>query len=239
MRVIRELAAATTGLAVALALVLMGAPSATAGGGTSVLVVSPTSWQSTALYHDDAAYPRLQALLAHAGGDLDGAAEQPPTLDETTGHHVTVTWMAHDVTPWRVDHVYPTVPETRAVWIHTKLNPQKPGNGVWHKAERPEELRALLKKLGVMDKTSVASASPSETAPSGSVTDESSPTTAPAAASPPRPGDDTGWWWALPGAAAGAVLALVLRPLALRLPQAAPLARLRRQPGPRQELKGV
>jgi hypothetical protein len=49
--------------------------------------------------------------------------------------------------------------------------------------------------------------------------------------------DGTDWWWAIPGAAAGAGLALVLRPFAVRLP----LNRWRkgREPGPRQELRDV
>ncbi len=50
-------------------------------------------------------------------------------------------------------------------------------------------------------------------------------------------GDDTDGWWAIPGAGAGAVLALALRPFAARLPLGR--WRRRREPGPRQELRDV
>ena len=47
--------------------------------------------------------------------------------------------------------------------------------------------------------------------------------------------DGTEWWWALPGLAVGAVLALVLRPFALRMRG----DRVRRERGPRQELRDL
>ncbi|MGH1555107.1 hypothetical protein ACRAWF_34080 [Streptomyces sp. L7] len=49
--------------------------------------------------------------------------------------------------------------------------------------------------------------------------------------------DGTDWWWAIPGAAAGAVLALVMRPFALRL--SPNRWRKGREPEPRQELRDV
>lgn len=73
------------------------------------------------------------------------------------------------------------------------------------------------------------------------ITEESGPApeaAAPAEAAPaPRPAasrtsEDTDWWWALPGGAAGAVMALTLRPFATRLP----LGGRKGESGPRQEL---
>jgi hypothetical protein len=70
---------------------------------------------------------------------------------------------------------------------------------------------------------------------SGTATDAMDTATEAPLAQSTGSGDGTDWWWALPGAAAGAVLALVLRPFAARLP----LARLQGEAGPRQELRDV
>ncbi len=63
---------------------------------------------------------------------------------------------------------------------------------------------------------------------------------------PPRPAprraaNDAGtdWWWAAPGLAAGAVLALVLRPYALRGAAAVRDRRNRDDDGPRQQLLDI
>ncbi|MFI6281318.1 hypothetical protein [Streptomyces sp. NPDC050988] len=240
--------AAVSGWAMALGLVVLCAPTATAGGPTSVLVVSPESGQSTALYNSKEEYGELERLLGQPG---TGTREEPPGLGVGSGRQINVTWMLHDVSPWRVDRVYPETPSTKDVWIHTAANVPKSMNGHWHKAEQPAAVRALLKKLGVMGESSSgagaiypapwetaegAAAGPAPESGSGS-TEQSGAAAATAAA-----GDDTDWWWAIPGLVTGAVLALGLRPFVGRLPGVRQLGRRRvrvREAGPRQELRDV
>ncbi|MFG2025174.1 hypothetical protein [Streptomyces sp. NPDC048825] len=248
MRRVRELAAAAGALTVALALVLTVAPTAVAGGPTSVLLVSPDSGETASLYNSDEKYTRLRDLFPQEGGDLKRLQEKPPDRD-SIGRRINITWMIHDVTPWRVDMVHPDVTGSRSVWILTQLTlgpeASQPPKEVWHRAEKPDELRSLLTGLGVMSER------PEGTNPDSGPKDASDDISA---AVPPNAGktpatkatattgsdDGTDWWWAIPGLAAGAVLALLLRPFAARLPGALPRGRERgRDVGPRQELRDV
>ncbi|MEV2192661.1 hypothetical protein AB0I02_16970 [Streptomyces phaeochromogenes] len=240
--------AAVSVWAMALGLIVMWAPTAAAGGPTSVLVVSPESGQSAALYISKEEYGELQRLLGAPGS---GTREEPPGLGVGSGRQINVTWMLHDVSPWRVDRVYPETPRTKDVWIHTAANVPESMNGYWHKAGQPAAVRALLKKLGVLGESSGEGAgaiypAPWETtegaaappAPEPGPTERSGTATTAAAA----PDDGTDWWWAIPGLATGAVLALGLRPFVGRLPGVRELSRRRarvREAGPRQELRDV
>ncbi|WP_367044429.1 hypothetical protein [Streptomyces sp. Je 1-332] len=255
MRTTRAMWGSAAGAVAALAWVVMGAPQAAAGGSTSVLVVSPESGQSTALYMSDEEYGDLERGLGVIGDIGEGRSEEPPglSMDDAT-RQINVTWMLHDVRPWRVDRAYPVAPgkegkDSAAVWIHTTTDVESM-TGTWHKAKDPARLTALFEKLGVM----------------GAVTDkgrhaippspESTPPPESSAASGPRagtgqaasdrthaaPGDDgTDWWWAIPGGAAGAAGVLLLRgPLAERRSLlASPRGRRAHEDGPRQELRDV
>ncbi|MFE6177389.1 hypothetical protein [Streptomyces sp. NPDC056464] len=231
-------------LAGALALLVWGAAApASAGGPTSVLLVSPQSAETASLYYSDEEYEELERLLGAQG---EGTRDKPPEAELTAARQINVTWMVHDVAPWRLDRVYPAH-KGQDVWIHTAAHLDTTTNGTWHRAHRPSQLRALFKELGLMGKSSSkgdAAILPPDGGTSGTedgaagspepATDAADKATAASpAASGAREGTD--WWWALPGAAAGAVLALVLRPFATRLPR----SRLRGEPGPRQELRDV
>ncbi|MFF7164859.1 hypothetical protein ACFZBP_26440 [Streptomyces sp. NPDC008086] len=207
----------------ALALLLWGAASpASAGGPTSVLLVSPESAETAALYYSDKEYGELEQLLGAPG---KGTRDKPPEAGLTAARQINVTWMVHDVTPWRLDRVYPAH-KGPDVWIHTSANLDSTTNGAWHRADHPSQLRALLKKLGLMGKVSGeggAAIFPPAWETSGK---EEAAEDQPAQAgtgpesgsvSGSARGDGTDWWWALPGVAAGAVLALLLRPFAVRL----------------------
>lgn len=211
-----------------------------------MLLVSPESTETAALYYSDKEYEELAQLLDAPG---KGTRDKPPEAGLTAARQINVTWMVHDVTPWRLDRVYP-VHKGQDVWIHTAANLDSTTNGAWHRADDPSQLRALLKKLGLMGKASAegsAAIFPPAWEVYGTDDDAAKDSSAPASdavdqaaeASSAKPGsgseDATDWWWALPGAAAGAVLALLLRPFATRLP----LDRLRGEPGPRQELRDV
>ncbi|WP_308050593.1 hypothetical protein [Streptomyces sp. TRM72054] len=216
-----------------------------------MLLVSPESTETAALYYSDKEYGELERLLGAPGR---GTRDKAPEAGLTAARQINVTWMVHDVTPWRLDRVYPA-DDGRDVWIHTAANLDSTTNGAWHRADHPAQLRALLKKLGVMGKASADGNSaifppawevygPDEGAKGSSGTAADATGTAADAtgtaaeasrAQSSGSGDGTDWWWALPGLAAGAVLALVLRPFTARLPW----GRLRGEPGPRQELRDV
>ncbi|WP_254396699.1 hypothetical protein [Streptomyces sp. AC558_RSS880] len=230
-------------LAAALALMVWGAAPASAGGPTSVLVVSPGSGETASLYYSDKEYAALERLL---GPPDRGTRDKPPEADLASVRLINVSWMLHDVTPWRVDRVFLGSIE-EDVWIHTAAKLPETPNGVWHRAEDPSDLHKLLYELGVMGHTTETGPAsgiypaPWETEASGSTAGSDASGSGAeqdaAADSGTRAasgaGDGTGWWWAIPGAVAGAVLALVLRPYVTRLP---PVRRRKDDPGPRQEL---
>ncbi|MFD8251745.1 hypothetical protein [Streptomyces werraensis] len=216
-------------LVATLALLTWATPPATAGGPTSVLIVSATTGRTAGLYHADKRYTELERLL---GPMYQGTRTRPPHLATGSGQHINVTWMVHDVTPWRVDQI--ALPDGgKDVWIHTSTRITDGDDGVWHRAEQPAQLRALLAQLGVTG--TGASAPAAQPAPREDL--RTAPTQA-AAFATDGGGDGAAWWWAVPGLAAGAVLALVLRPYALR-GAAAVRDRGGRGDGPRQELLDV
>ncbi|WP_328861524.1 hypothetical protein [Streptomyces sp. NBC_00306] len=243
MRLLRRLAA----LATVLALSWVFAPSAVAGGPTSVLVTSPESGETASLYSSNAEYGSLLKLLGE--GPTKGQTDRPPSLDMALGtRQITVTWMIHDVQPWRVDQVYPG-DRAGLVWIHTATNLET-RQGYWHQARQPAELTALFTKLGLMgEKNGGAGVAQFPPARDGEQQPAPGPAEEPAeeaagagsAAAPTaaaRTSDGTeGWWWAIPGLVGGAVLALVLRPVVSRL-RRPPFGRGdgTRETGPRQQL---
>lgn len=247
----RELAAGLGALAAGLALTLWGAPLASAGGPTSVLVVSPESGETASLYYSDEEYGKLERLLGPRGA---GTRSKPPEANLLAARQINVTWMAHDVSPWRLDQVFPAA-DSNEVWIHTAEHVPESVNGQWHRTSDPVQLRALLKDLGVMGETSgeghaifpepkpdqEPEPEQGQDARSGAGAADvgsADPGAAENSASVVRPSaaaEGVQWWWALPGLVAGAVLALVLRPFVLRMRW----ERLRRDPGPRQELRDV
>ncbi|MEU3252770.1 hypothetical protein [Streptomyces sp. NPDC006997] len=237
----RRLTAGGLALAVTWTLLLLWvAPSASAGGPTSALVVSPWSQEAAGLYYSDEEYAALDTLLD--GEPVPDGAE-PSDGELVEGRQVTVTWLLHGIEPWRIDMVHLTA-DDGLVWIHTSTDPDQ-WTGTWHRAEQPARLRSLFKDLGVLGPVQEPTVAPSypqrtETAATGSAGSVGGEPTATASVAPATAaasgGGDGGWWWALPGAAAGAVLALLLRPLALTWLST---SRLRAEPGPRQELRDV
>ncbi|ANS67437.1 hypothetical protein SLINC_5213 [Streptomyces lincolnensis] len=123
----RELAALAGALAVVFTLMVWGASAASAGGPTSVLVVSPQSMETASLYQSDEEYGELERLLGEAG---TGTRDKPPEATLIGGRQINVTWMVHDVSPWRVDRVFPS-PEADSgeVWIHTAATLPQSVNG--------------------------------------------------------------------------------------------------------------
>ncbi|MEQ8142312.1 hypothetical protein [Streptomyces sp. OP7] len=232
---LRRLTAAAAAALTAPVLLLWATTPASAGGPTSVLVVSPASGETASLYYSDKGYTELERLLAPAD---TGTRARPPEAALASGRQVNVTWMVHDVTPWRVHQIH--LPDgARNVWVHTSTHITDGDDGVWHGVKYPSDLRKFLYELGVTGPATGHHAPPVNRVPpdGGQEAPDDAGSTAPVVSTaPPTAGDGTDWWWAIPGLAAGAVLALLLRPYALR---GAAAVRGRRDgdgPGPRQQL---
>ena len=123
---------------------------AAAGGPTSALLSVPGEGKTASLYYTDHAYERLADLVGMESRGGVGAVDRSG-LSHAKGPGVTVTWLIHDVTPWRVDHIY--LEGNGAPWIATQLLGEFAGTGdgavVWHQPRSGAELAALLDRLGV------------------------------------------------------------------------------------------
>jgi hypothetical protein len=201
-------------LIAALVAVLLSSGPAVAGGPTSVLLSVPGEGKTASLYFTDPEYDALAALVGVSAGV--GAVDKSGATHER-GPGVTLTWLIHDVTPWRVDHVY--LEGEGAPWIATPVAGDNDSIWdspvVWHQPEDGAALGALLDDLGV-GKASRAAGEFHGVAGAPATT----PTPAePAAASSRMPGV----WWGLVGVLAGvlgSVLWVRFRPSRLGLRQA-------------------
>lgn len=148
MRPYRAALTAATALALALTTALAGP--AQAGGPTSVLMVVPGTGQTSSLYTGD---PDYEALAGAVGAFSDGAAGN---VDGSGAGHevdtgVTLTWMIHDVSVWRVDRVY--LDAKGGPWIASQVD--QTGIGVfnqpvvWHTSSDPAALTDVLERHGV------------------------------------------------------------------------------------------
>ena len=189
-------------------LVLLAPPGpASAGGPTSALLSAPGEGRTASLYFTDSAYDQLARLV-----DVGGSS----TVDESGRDHVnwpsvTVTWLVHDVEPWRVDRIY--LGGEDGPWIATQevLGDSTPiwdSPVTWHQPTDGKELTRLLNSLGVGQIGQAAE--PATQVESGAPAAES---VEPASA-PPTTTDDTSGtsardraWWGLGGLAGGVVLA--------------------------------
>jgi hypothetical protein len=190
-------------------LVLVAPVPASAGGPTSVLIVSPGRHATASLYTTDEAYTRLEKLL----GDNPTADPAAPDLHGGPGSDaINVTWLIHDVQVWRVDRIFTDAP--KGPWIETFMLSEggtpfdKPG--VRHAPSDRDGLLTLLSALRLLGESPPAAYA----GPKDPVTQ---PQPAPAAAVSQSTSPDRGWLWLVLGIAAGAVLVIGFRPLARRL----------------------
>jgi hypothetical protein len=204
MRSVRLVRTALTAALLGVA-ALIAAP-ATAGGPTRALLSIPGAGSTASLYYTDPEYDEL--------ADLVGVSEPDGTFDTQLGTHesgpgITVTWLIHDVTAWRVDRVY--LGGEDGPWISTQL---ANGNASiwespvrWHQPREGARLTRLLDGLGLGSAASrntgfegVAGASEQTTTPA--------PAADPARAASTEPGRLGRVGWALGGLVVGAVLML-------------------------------
>jgi hypothetical protein len=202
----------------ALAGCLFVAGTARAGGPTSALLVSPSTDQVAAVYYSDAEYERLHTLLGGDSPEADPAAT--PSSHAGGGDYITVSWMIHDVTVWRIDRIFLGANEP---WIVTQMvdgqgtsgmYPGEAGDGtaVTHRSPDPAALQSLLTSFGLL-----GPASGSRGAGDGaSFAPVAAPAAVPAAAETAAIGAasvdaraGSPWWWALAGLAAGVLLTAI------------------------------
>ncbi|NEA32888.1 hypothetical protein [Streptomyces sp. SID13031] len=197
----------------------VGALPAHAGGPTSVLLSVPSAGKVVATGYDDKIYGELQELL-----DTTPAPGSPAEKTErANGRYVRATWMIHDMTPWRLDMIYPDAPG--GPWIATTENASGgalPYDPVWHRAKDGAQLIKLLDSLGLLNADSAdggtfggptalpqAPQTPAEVA---AVDDTPTATVLKAEQKPLL-----GWRWSIPGFLVGAAAAyLFLRLLPRR-----------------------
>ena len=177
-------------------LVLTTAP-AGAGGPTSVLITDPATGEAAGLYYSDDAYAELDRILG-GGERLDG---EPSGLGASA---VNLTWLIHDVQPWKTQQVYLRAEGGPVVVTHGSEAMGDADDVAW---TRPAEGKALQQLVeGVLAGSSVTVT----TAP---------PAPAPAPVEPlatERVVTETAWWsltgwrWSVPGLVVGAAAALVM-----------------------------
>lgn len=145
----RTCRAALSAVVLAASLVL-GAGSASAGGPTSALLVEPASGRSASLTYVDKDYADLMALVGADDGSAGAIDTSGATHDNVP--EVTVTWLVHNVSVWRVDRIYLTA--KGGPWIATHVAAMESDDifaapPVWHTATDGTKLVTLLERLGV------------------------------------------------------------------------------------------
>ena len=203
-RVSALVAAASAALAGALLVVV--APSASAGGPTSVLVVNYDGQRAAGALTGSPDYAALEtALDAYATPVGDRTA---PT--SFMGTQLRLTWMIHDVTPWRVDAISITGDD---VWVETVTDTSGSANlfdtaGVRHRPKDAALLLSTLEDLGVIGDQSASPSGLSARAAGGTAAPGALPASAGTTTAAPQTDVPTSLpWWAT---VAAMVLALGL-----------------------------
>ena len=160
---------------------LLAAGTGVAGGPTSALLVAPGYERAAAVYYSDPEYQQLETLLAEpapaTGSAVTGSGADAPVAAPTDGlGYITVTWLIHDVSIWRIDRIF--LRENGEHLIATQLMDGSNGTGegmypgqwgddtaVQHRAADPVALQSLLDKLGL----TAATAGPAQDAQSHDV----------------------------------------------------------------------
>ncbi|MGV9315941.1 hypothetical protein ACWDR0_27700 [Streptomyces sp. NPDC003691] len=220
-----------------LALGLVLAPAAVAGGPTSVMIIEHPQGRAVALRMESTEYRDLEKLMS-AGSVPQGGGEPPAGVDpdQSSRASVRMTWFLHDVLAWRTDQVY-FGKAPKDVWINSRVNGNEtasasggPGTGdnwlssegVWHRPADGPGLRKLLRTLGLGPDSGAAAAADRAPVPADPPVAAVAPSAALTAASPPSPGIGENWWWSLPGLVAGTAIALLLRSAIARSQSALP-----------------
>jgi hypothetical protein len=153
------------------------------------MVVNYDGLRASAALTGTRAYEDLAAAL-DAFGQPSGESRPPASF---MGTGLRITWLIHDVTPWRVDAV--TVNGTD-VWVSTSVSHDGSNlfdaPAVWHRPKDADLLVGTLASMGVLD------ASKPGVTPQAAATVAQSPAARPAT-SQAQPGVTAGapWWVAV------------------------------------------
>ena len=187
---------------------------AAAGGPTSVLLVVPGEGRTASLYTGQADYESLAGLVG-AFGDSGATTDSGKDVDHAAGTEVTVTWLIHDVSVWRVDRIYPDAPG--GPWIATQTSYDGSGDiwsipVQWYNATQGKALTGLLTRLGLLGGSAAA--------PPADVAQPASPAavtpTTPKVAEPAAAGRPSGPVWGVAGLALGVALTVATMRVAAR-----------------------
>lgn len=198
----------------ALALLLVVLPTwfapASAGGPTSALLSVPGQGRTASLYYTDPQYDALSDLVGISGAA--GKVDDSGRTHDNGGPGVTITWLIHDVDPWRIDRVYPD--GAGSAWIATQ---ETNGTGsiwdspvVWHQPADGAALVSLLDELGVGRAAREATSFDGVAGQPAPPAEQPVTTTAPTTTEPAADGSSgiAGAWWALGGLVVGALAVL-------------------------------
>jgi hypothetical protein len=153
----RAAAALATLGTLAIGLLVLGATPALAGGPTSVLVVNYDGSRAAAALTGSRAYEDLVRSLDALSDEPSRGETAAPTA--FMGTEIRLTWLVHDVTPWRLDALQL---DGDQIWVNTVVSWK--GDlfdhpGVWHRPADEALLRATLTSMGLLGPATSASGS--------------------------------------------------------------------------------
>ncbi len=198
----RLVAAGAATVAALVGVVTVGASPAAAGGPTSVLVVNYDQSRANGALTGSPAYENLSRAL---DAMTEPVGETRPK-DSFMSSQLRVTWLIHDVSPWRIDAIFIN---GKDVWVSTTMSYDgaslfdKPA--IWHRPADAALLVDTLTSLGVIGDAHPATATPRAVASAAPVAQSApaTPSGSPAATSSP-------WWLTMMAAIAALGLGFVV-----------------------------
>jgi hypothetical protein len=139
---------------------LLAAGTGFAGGPTSALLVAPGYERAAAVYYSDPEYQQLETLLAQPAAATGSAADVPAAAPADGLGYITVTWLVHDVSIWRIDRIFLAQDGDHLIVTQLTDGSNATGIGMYpgqlgddtavqHRAADPVALQSLLDKLGL------------------------------------------------------------------------------------------
>ena len=159
------------------------------------MITDPASGRATALYYTDSRYAELEALFA-SGKTVEG---EPPGR---RGSAVNLTWMVHDVDPWRIQQLYPDADGGPIVVTYGTEIMGSAAQGTWSRIADSDGVATLLDRI-LRPRDSTAAAEVESPAPEPLVVERTVTGTETAWYAL------TGWRWLIPGMLIGAGFVLL------------------------------